>query len=50
MDVSDEHLLHGVQCLQKGWLLAVTGIDANPREPHLPGPRLTHDVQRVLAI
>jgi hypothetical protein len=50
MDVGNEHLLHVVQRAQKCRFLAVAGIDADPCEPHLPGARLTHDVQGMLAL
>jgi hypothetical protein len=47
MDIGDKHLLHVVQRPQKGWLLAVPGIDADPFKPHPPRPGLTHDIQRT---
>ena len=49
MDIGDEHLVHLVQRPQEGGFLAVPGIDADPFEPHPPPPRLTHDIQRMLA-
>src|SRR5208283_2937225 len=50
MNVSDEYLSDVLQRPQKGRLLAVTVIDANPREPHPAGTRLTHDVEGVPAL
>ena len=49
MDVGDEHLVHVVQRPQEGGFLAIPGIHADPFEPHPPRPRLTHDIQRMLA-
>jgi hypothetical protein len=49
VDVSNEYLLVAVQCPQEGGLLAVSGIDPDPFEPHPASPRLAHNVQRMLA-
>ncbi len=49
MDIGDEHLLHVLQCPQEGRFLAVTGINADPCEPHPASPRLAHDIQSMFA-
>lgn len=46
-DTGNEHLFYVVRHPQEGGLFAVTGIDADPFEPHSPRP--AHDVQRVPA-
>lgn len=51
MDVGNEHLSHVVRRRQKRRLLAVTGVNANPLKPHLPGPRLAqHDIECMSAL
>src|SRR5271163_3720924 len=50
MHVGDEGLVRVLQSPQKARLLAITGVDAHPSEPHPPGARPAHDVERMLAL
>src|SRR5271170_3945242 len=50
MHVGDEGLVRVLQSPQKARLLAITGVDAHPSEPHPPGARPAHDLERMLAL
>src|SRR5271170_7301388 len=50
MHVGDESLAVVLQSPQKARLLAVSGVDAHPPEPHPPGARPAHDVERMFAL
>ena len=45
MHVGDENLVRILEPPQKARLLAITAVDADPREPDRPGARPAHDVE-----
>src|SRR5580704_7371577 len=50
MHVGDENLVRILEPPQKARLLAITAVDADPREPDPPGARPAHDVERMFAL
>src|SRR6202453_3716625 len=50
MHVGDENLVRILEPPQTARLLAITAVDADPREPDRPGARPAHDVEGMFAL